>query len=352
MSPMDQIVLNANLRRRSFWLDERCLPLYAAALSLLTLVAAWPYKPAVALHRDPRVNASWRGFLHERGGTTILLFKAARLAGMVALLWTWQSNFAQREWREPAVCVCAALLYASSLALCNVLALPRRALVFSLHLTLVSLAVLAVYAYRDIWPLMTFTLQPKDGLEGDLLWVKLGLLLVFGAVLPLFEPYPYIPYDPTGQPSVQDPAPVPGAEQTASIASFLTYVWLDPVIWRAHQVPHLPHDELPPLCDDDQVKNLIAESYPNLDPLSGGTSSGSLFWGLARIFRHSILHQALSLVIIVTSRIAVPIGTNRLLAYLETGGQGAVVRPWVWILCLVLGPLGKTLFWELYQFIS
>ena len=54
----------------------------------------------------------------------------------------------------------------------------------------------------------------------------------------------------------------------------------------------------------------------------------------------------------MTSRIAVPIGTNRLLAYLETGGEGAIVRPWVWILCLVLGPLGKTLFWELYQFLS
>lgn len=49
---------------------------------------------------------------------------------------------------------------------------------------------------------------------------------------------------------------------------------------------------------------------------------------------------------------AVPIGLNRLLAYLETGGEGAVVKPWVWILWLGLGPISKTVFWELYLFLS
>lgn len=54
----------------------------------------------------------------------------------------------------------------------------------------------------------------------------------------------------------------PNPEQTASIASFLTYVWLDPTIWRAYRVEHLPHDELPPLCDYDEAKNLIKRGYP------------------------------------------------------------------------------------------
>ena len=41
---------------------------------------------------------------------------------------------------------------------------------------------------------MTFTLQPKD--NGSLIWTKLCLLCVIGMVMPVLEPYPYIPYDP------------------------------------------------------------------------------------------------------------------------------------------------------------
>ena len=88
-------------------------------------------------------------------------------------------------------------MYASLLALGNVLASSRRSLTFSGHLSLVLFASLAVYAYRDIWPLMTFTLQPKDSAEGTLLWVKIGVLFFVGGFLPLFEPYPYLPYDPS-----------------------------------------------------------------------------------------------------------------------------------------------------------
>lgn len=71
----------------------------------------------------------------------------------------------------------------------------RKALVFSAHLSSISFAILAVYAYRDVWPLMTFTLQPKDLAEGDILWARLALIAFVGALEPVFEPYPYIPYD-------------------------------------------------------------------------------------------------------------------------------------------------------------
>lgn len=71
---------------------------------------------------------------------------------------------------------------------------------FSLHLSLVTFTALAVYVYRDIWPLMTFTLRPKDSAEGGLLWVKIGLLVFVGAIEPLFEPYRYIPCDPLVSP--------------------------------------------------------------------------------------------------------------------------------------------------------
>lgn len=61
---------------------------------------------------------------------------------------------------------------------------------------------------------------------------------------------------------LQHPMAVPNPEQTASLFSFLTYIWLDPTIWRAYRLPHLPVDELPPLCDYDEMRHLIKRSYP------------------------------------------------------------------------------------------
>ena len=119
---------------------------------------------------------------------------------------------------------------------------------------------------------MTIPLRPKDEAEGDIIWVEIVLLAFVGVFFPLFEPYPYIPYDPeVSMPSTRDktgiahdiqhPMHVSNPEQTSSLASFLTFVWLDPVIFRAYRVKHLPHDELPPLCDYDEVNNLIKRSY-------------------------------------------------------------------------------------------
>lgn len=145
----------------------------------------------------------------------------------------------------------------------------------SAHLSAVSFTILLVYAYRDIWPLMTFTLQPKDMAEGSILWVKLALLAFFGVVEPITEPYPYIPYDPAvsvttklllrimlTEARLKHPSENPSPEQTASIASFCTYVWIEPTIWRAYRVPHLPASEIPPLCDYDETTHLIKRGYP------------------------------------------------------------------------------------------
>lgn len=47
-----------------------------------------------------------------------------------------------------------------------------------------------------------------------------------------------------------------------------------------------------------------------------------------------------------------PIGTNRLLAYLENGSENAFVKPWVWILWLGLGPIVDALCFQFYVFLS
>lgn len=59
------------------------------------------------------------------------------------------------------------------------------------------LVVWGVYAYRDVWPLLTYTLDPVDGSEGWLIWTKIGVLSYAAVVVPLLIPRQYIPVDPS-----------------------------------------------------------------------------------------------------------------------------------------------------------
>ena len=66
----------------------------------------------------------------------------------------------------------------------------------SFHLTLVLSTVCGLYVYRDVWPLLTFSLYPADGDEGAILWVKVALSIFASILEPFCEPYPYVPVDP------------------------------------------------------------------------------------------------------------------------------------------------------------
>ena len=61
---------------------------------------------------------------------------------------------------------------------------------------LVLLSVFGVYIYRDIWPLATFTKDPKDLQEGYLLWIKFSVITLTAVIIPLFIPRQYVPVDP------------------------------------------------------------------------------------------------------------------------------------------------------------
>lgn len=47
-----------------------------------------------------------------------------------------------------------------------------------------------------------------------------------------------------------------------------------------------------------------------------------------------------------------PVAINRLLTYVETGGQAATVRPWVWLLALFVAPAGGSVAWQWYFMIN
>lgn len=87
-------------------------------------------------------------------------------------------------------------LYASVLALAAVSACRRVANIANTHIVWVLFGVWAVFAYRNIYPLGTFTLEPLDLHEGWRMWAKFSVLTFAGVVIPAFVPTQYVPFDP------------------------------------------------------------------------------------------------------------------------------------------------------------
>ncbi|GJF00392.1 ATP-binding cassette transporter [Phanerochaete sordida] len=279
------------------------------------------------------------------GGFAIFAFKLVRCAALATLLALVIISSVRTGWTNVSIVLAEVVAIGTVFAVLNVLVSAETSQVLSLYTTLFSFAAFTCYAYRDIWPLLTFTLHPLDGAEGDILWVKLALAAWAGFLGPLLEPFPYIPLHPKRSGNVPNP------EQTVSIFTWIFYTFLDPIIWRAYRAPHLPHDQLPPLADYDEAEYLIKESFRHVDPFSGA-KKGSLLWPILKIIRVAAIQQTVSLTFMSFLRLAGPLGVNRLLNYLEHGREGTLVQPWVWILWIAIGPIIQTLSKEMYIFFS
>lgn len=140
------------------------------------------------------------------------------------------------------------------------------------HISMTLAVSWMIYAYRDLWPLFTYSLKPLDSAEGFLVWVRLVLLTVGAIIIPLTRPRIYVPFDPlvrvfsfamrsTDSVIMKTPLNEPSPEQTASILSRLFYFYATPVVIAATRKSHLTLDELPPLSDFYQVKNLERRGF-------------------------------------------------------------------------------------------
>ncbi|KAL0950661.1 hypothetical protein HGRIS_007447 [Hohenbuehelia grisea] len=352
------------------------------------------------------IIAEIRAHAHFHGGITIFAYKIARLLGCLALLgltatylildeieledtqnhvskplWSsfvdlfvkpkknkgrkkLASKLTQQQWLLFTLCL--AYFYSSVLALLSLTAkplaetrarVPRVLKTLPTHLSCLLLLTLAVFCVRDVWPLCTYTLRPLDlppkhadiPLAAPLLWGHIGVLTLTAVFIPLLSPRPYIPIDK------KNPSPVPNAEQTCSLFSLLTYSFLDAIIFKAYRVRHMGFDELPPLADYDRATVLRDKAFPLLDPFSAGNKSTKkrhIFFSIIRVFAKDFLVMVTMVVISVTMGFAAPLGVNRLLHYMETGGEGAFVRPWVWILWLFFGPLIRSTAFQWYIWVS
>ncbi|KXN82428.1 ATP-binding cassette transporter abc4 [Leucoagaricus sp. SymC.cos] len=177
------------------------------------------------------------------------------------------------------------------------------------------------------------------------MWVRLALLVITAVITPLSSPRKYIPVNP------EDPVEDVNPEQTTPLFSLIVYTFLDPLIFLAARLPHLGHDKLFPLADYDYSRNTTKRAFPNLDVFQGAKRR-HLFFGLMRTYRqfafdfccppltktqgyeYSVL--AVTVLVQVVANLASPVGINMILKYIESDGRDATIKPWFWILWLML----------------
>ncbi|KAJ7438848.1 hypothetical protein FB451DRAFT_360344 [Mycena latifolia] len=168
-------------------------------------------------------------------------------------------------------------------------------------------------------------------------------------IIPLTTPQAFVPVDPT------NPMPEPNAEQTASPLSHIIFSFLDPVIWIPYKLPHLPYDLLPPLADTNYSENPKKRGFPNVDVFSGA-GMHHIFFGIIKTFRHetaaiiAMLLMYAAHVCPMHIRVADRHQSSPSAPRRRPGDSS--IRPFVWILWLVLGPLAGTAAMQAYYRLS
>ncbi|KAJ6555137.1 hypothetical protein DFH09DRAFT_573964 [Mycena vulgaris] len=341
--------------------DLLLVPAYCAGISTVILLLQAVLSLDVAhrlLQRAGIVSAGPPQAAPPGIGTgSILRFRVARLLGCLGLVALSVVSIVderedaagtRREFLVRGILMGAPYLYASILAALSISPKNTRHRLIR-HVNCVLFVAFCVYVYRDILPFATFTRVPEDLDQGPKLWAKIALLFFSAVVIPVFTPRQYIPVDPL------NPMAVPNPEQTASIFAFAFYFFLDHIIFLAYRESQLKEDDLYPLCDTDTSTHLKSRSFKYLDSFAGSKSRHHIFFGLMRIFYREFSLLAGLLVFRVLVNFSSPFAMNQLLQYIETRdepGPAAVVRPWVWIVLIFLGPILGSLGWQLYIFIN
>lgn len=275
----------------------------------------------------------------------IRAWKLARFVGTLALLGLSIKTIVDRHEEPIAAHDIAVYAYALILAALALVSSARESQLIHGHLGLVLASVWVSIVYHSIWPLATFTSDPTHILADAVFWIKLTLLTVTAIFIPLLIPNYYIPVDQ------DNPAEKPAPEQTASLLSHIVFAFIDPMIWDGYHTNRLTFDGLAPLADYDGASHLRERGFKHLDPALVGRPRQAA-WGLLRIFTRDYLVLSVTMALRAVLSFLVPIGVERLLAYVESGGEGAIVRPWVWIVVMTGGPLAASLSFQWYLFVA
>ncbi|KAF9481117.1 multidrug resistance-associated ABC transporter [Pholiota conissans] len=315
---------------------------------------------SVTLDEEPNTPVSFKqavsAHARNQNGWTIYLYAVARFIGCMILLGLssftllrssgikFGPNMLPLLVQNPETYIFLTYLYSSFISLTSLSAYESTVISMRYN-TLILLSAFSVYVYRDIWPLATYNDIPVDASEGILLWIKLSVLFITAAVIPLFVPTKYTPADP------KNPMPEPNPEQTASWFSFVTFSFLDPIIFLGARTDHLSPDQLPPLRDTDASENLIKKAFSLIDPFKM-IKPRHLFFRLMRVFGKHYALIGLCHTLRAFVQFLSPIAIYRVLNYLENGGVGDNMRPWFWILILFVGPVVADEFSHIHLYIA
>lgn len=194
------------------------IPAYISALSLLLFlaqtvkIAFQSQKQSSASVENSTSGRLRRFWLHvHEVGLRLFLFRVTRLATCLALvmlsLVSPTPNASVRPWLLAAYVRLYVIstqyssldffqqVYFCFLALLSAAAKFPYSRIATHHLNIVLLVPFVVYAYRDLWPLATYTSSPADGVEGKKLWFKIACITLAAVFLPLSAPRQYIPVD-------------------------------------------------------------------------------------------------------------------------------------------------------------
>jgi ABC-type multidrug transport system fused ATPase/permease subunit len=349
-------------------LESRVLVVYIVALSSIVL-GIQRITNANAIRRVQShlfggiygADQTPRGYIAQHGGPVIFAFQATRLLTNIGItLLAILAALSSYEVGRAAIAIAGAYTtLLSTVVLFKPITLSHR---FATHSTIVALSIFVALVYRDMWPYGTFNLVPTDTLN-PAFWMMLALSGASGALIPLLEPYPRI-FAPQVESGVNP-------EETASILSWSLFFFLDPLIARARGVKHLDYALLPPAVASDALVIIQERATLYLDPFYSLTSTKepaikprriNVLRGLLLTHRTSWLIQALLRIMASVAQIGAPIGTNRLLRYLEEEyrGNGAEalklaavrVRPWVWIAWIALAPLLQDVARQMYLLLN
>ncbi|KIY72764.1 P-loop containing nucleoside triphosphate hydrolase protein [Cylindrobasidium torrendii FP15055 ss-10] len=314
----------------SVWIDSKTIPLYASAVSLAYYLAQILLR---TVSTSPKAEQC-RPILRSTAVTAFLVARVLCAAIVVVV-------FASALDSVKAIWMVLAPIYLLGLSIASMRSrTPARA-----HAVFIFAIFAGAYAYRDIYPLATFNQHPIDVFNGWRIPVLLVALMLGGVVVPLFQPSEYQPVDE------EDDTRVLNAEQQASLASKLTYQYLDSFVFSSLKLDTLP-EKIPSLPYAYSARYFKKQMLPIIDPFVGTFKDRHVFWSLCLAYKRELwilfpLELLKSLVVFVG-----PIGVNRLVAYLDNGGEGAIYKPWVWIVWLLLGPLIQAIITQSFTHIA
>jgi hypothetical protein len=134
----------------------------------------------------------------------------------------------------------------------------------------------------------------------------------------------------------------PSPEETCSwLEYYVTYEWLTPLVWRGCR-RQMTTDELPGLPWYDEPLLLLKRVQEARE------KGKSTLWTLVRFLPFEMTTMASWISLCFVIEYVSPFALFKLLGYIEAPEE-AVIRPWVWLVLLFIGPLTRSVSFQQYM---